>query len=159
MMASSQQENSTLTASVSYSTSSAQFNISPSRYLRVPAPKISKRPSSRPKLHTWNQRNSKLDCSFNDNSLLASVPRIPFSSRVRTPGCSSVSQPPTWPVSLSNRLYLSVYSSSSNDTEQSDYSNPPARQYCVPNFPKMTSSRKITAASLLKQATKHQGVV
>jgi hypothetical protein len=47
------------------------------------------------------------------------------------------------PISLSERIYMSVYSSSSVDTEHSEYSNPPARKYRVPNFQNM--SRKITS--------------
>jgi hypothetical protein len=50
--------------------------------------------------------------------------------------------PPTLPISLSERIYMSVYSSSSVDTEHSEYSNPPARKYRVTSFQNM--SRKIT---------------
>jgi hypothetical protein len=53
------------------------------------------------------------------------------------------SSPRTWAISLSNRLYMSVYSSSSVDTAHSEYSNPPARSYRVPDFSIM-SSQKIT---------------
>jgi hypothetical protein len=41
------------------------------------------------------------------------------------------------PKSLSDRIYMSVYSTSSVDTELSEFSNPPARRYSVPNSQNM----------------------
>jgi hypothetical protein len=61
------------------------------------------------------------------------------------------------PVPLSERVYMSVYSSSSVDTEHSEYSNPPAQKYRVTNHQNMsrkispvcTTSRQIDTASKL----------
>jgi hypothetical protein len=41
------------------------------------------------------------------------------------------------PKSLSHRIYMSVYSASSVDTELSEFSNPPARRYSVSNSQNM----------------------
>jgi hypothetical protein len=50
-------------------------------------------------------------------------------------------------IPLSERLYMSVYSSSSVETDLSEFSNPPARTYRTPNSHKMP--RKISAVRLL----------
>jgi hypothetical protein len=71
--------------------------------------------------------------------------RILVPSRRHEPTNPRTSPSPlTRPPPLSTRLYMSVYSSSSIDTAHSDYSNPPARSYRVPDYSNMSSSRKIT---------------
>ena len=54
---------------------------------------------------------------------------------------------------FSERIFMSVYSSTSAESEYSVYSNPPARVYRVPSFQNMSTSRRVSTviASLLHE--------
>jgi hypothetical protein len=80
----------------------------------------------------------------NNSALSEPIPHIVEPSSVTTlPASFTASVSPARRSSLSDRLHMSVYSTSSADTELSEFSNPPARRYREPNVQKM--SRKITA--------------
>jgi hypothetical protein len=65
-----------------------------------------------------------------------------------TPPTRCISPGPLYrPIPLSERVYMSVYSTSSVDTDLSEFSNPPARSYRTSTSQKM--SRMITVVRLL----------
>lgn len=53
---------------------------------------------------------------------------------------------------LRNRTYMSVYSSTSAESEYSVYSNPPARTYRLPSFQDMSASRKVSAVRPIRSS-------
>lgn len=126
---------------------STSLNISPSSYLTVPHSRSSRLPISLPGPAAFDQEGS--DAHVYSNQSLASEPghRIIVPSRSNTPTSLCASQlSPSLPNPLSDRLYMSVYSSSSLDTRNSEFSNPPARRYRLPAFSnKMSSSQRISA--------------
>jgi hypothetical protein len=124
----------------------ASLAISPLRFLTVPNTRHPRRSSSSPQPDYIIQEGP-------DALLIPEVPEeqpresfkldIDISPPKTTPtsiGTQSIET--SRPIPLSERTYMSVYSSSSADTELSEFSNPPARRYRVPNPSKMP--RKIT---------------
>jgi hypothetical protein len=120
-----------------------------SNYLTVPNSKSLNR-----NLHLRKQKRTLQDStdtplSSEEHSASGSEPEILEPSQETFSNlCSSPARAP-WLTPLSERLYMSVYSSSSADTDLSEFSNPPARSYRTPNPYKMP--RKISTVSLLGQ--------
>jgi hypothetical protein len=119
--------------------------ILPSSYLTVPKAKAQNRIS-----FVTEQSRPIQDCT---NALISSEAKSTSRSifDISKPSqetipilCSSEAREP-WPIPLSDRLYMSIYSSSSVDSELSEFSNPPARRYRTPNLHKMP--RKISTVS------------
>lgn len=143
-----QQQEFLLSSPESIPSSSASLDIPPSSYLAVP---IAIRPGS----HLFLPGPNSFEQDFGDELLLPEnrsasepIPHIlePAQEHTPTASCISPTLSPRPSSSLSDRVYMSVYSSSSVDTELSEFSNPPARRYRVPNTQKM--SRKISAVRL-----------
>lgn len=90
--------------------------------------------------------------SKGDLSAPNSIPQVLEPSEESAP-VTCISNFPNSPsrpgVPLSERLYMSVYSTSSADTELSEFSNPPARRYRVSTTQKMP--RKISTVCLCSQ--------
>jgi hypothetical protein len=124
--------------------SAKPLGISPSNYLTVPKPKARNRTSIIPEqIRTLRDHTNAL-VSSGKESAIKYISGIPEPLRETIPIlCSEAKE--LRPIPLSDRLYMSVYSSSSVDTELSDFSNPPARRYRTPNSHKMP--RKISTVS------------
>jgi hypothetical protein len=126
--------------------SSASINISPSNYLTVPVTRPSRRLPALPGPSPFEHNFSDAFVSFGHRSTSEPLPHILEPTRVTTPTACLNSSIASRPNSLSERLYMSVYSTSSVDTDLSEFSNPPARSYRVSNSQKM--SRKITVVRI-----------
>jgi hypothetical protein len=147
-MGTPEQEQFLLSSPESIPSSSVSLDIPPSSYLAVP---IVRTPGSYlplPGPNSFEQDFADELLLSEDRSTSEPIPHIlaPAQESTPTASCISPASPP-WPSSsLSDRVYMSVYSSSSVDTELSEFSNPPARRYRVANTQKM--SRKISAVRL-----------
>jgi hypothetical protein len=121
---------------------SSTVNIPSSDYLRVP--EIPKSPSSLSTPDPDLQADTDAPLIHAKLSTTTPVPSIIEPSPYTTFEHSSTNSTALTRSSvLSKRLYMSIYSSSSVDTDFSDFSNPPARSFRVSTTSKM--SRKITA--------------
>jgi hypothetical protein len=143
-MESPQQEQLSSSPPASPITSSTSVDIAPSSYLTVPIIVPSGPYLLLPGPGTFEQDFTDLLLLPEDKSPADLIPLILEPAQDQTPTPSST--PPGTPpqsIPLSDRIYMSVYSSSSADTDLSEFSNPPARRYRVPDPPKM--SRKISA--------------
>ena len=153
-MESSQPDSFTFSSPISSSASSAAFDISPSTYLRVPnsPPSRPSRSLPGPVAVEQNELTTRPLSRQQPESQLASLISAPPQSP------SSDSRNSTAPRaglgSIASREYMSVYSTSSFDTVNSEYSNPPARSYRLPNFPKMSDTRRISEVRIPQVFTK-----
>jgi hypothetical protein len=133
-------------------TSSNSVDIAPSSYLTVPITVPSGPCLLLPGPGSFGKNFIDLLLLPEDKSPADLIPLILGPAQEQTPTPSST--PPATPpqsVPLSDRVYMSVYSSSSADTDLSEFSNPPARRYRVPDPPKM--SRKISAVCTFRPQT------
>jgi hypothetical protein len=152
-MASSDQEKHLHYRLLPYAQSAALLAISPSEFLAVPNARSSKRSTSLPALKHILQEYPDALLIPEERSASETIPDILRRQRKTTPTRLSIS-----PIELSrskplsDRVYMSVYSSSSVDTELSEFINPPARRYRVPESHKMP--RKISSVSCPIQIAK-----
>jgi hypothetical protein len=142
-MDSPQQEQLRISSLPSPVPSSASLDTSTARYLTIPTTAPSGPYFCLPGPDTSERDSIDTLLIPEDQSVSASIPGI-LGPPQDLDSASSFTLPvlPSQPCSLSARVYMSVYSSSSVDTELSEFSNPPARRYRVPNTPKM--SKKIS---------------
>jgi hypothetical protein len=141
-MNSSQQQQLSLPSPESPLALSTSFDILPSNYLTVPNVRPPRPISPLLRQDTIEEEEEDLRILQEHTSTALQILVL---SRSHTPADPHTSpSPPIRPTSLSNRLYMSIYSSSSVDTTHSEYSNPPARSYRVPDYSTMSPSRKIT---------------
>lgn len=148
----SEQEDPQVSSPESSIATSTSFDISPSSYLTVPNTRTKRRLPLLPGPTVFDQDDFDFDITVSSyrGSTSEAIPQVHSPSRSSPPiGFDTSQLQPTRPNHLSDRLYMSVYSSSSLDTEHSEYSNPPARRYRVPDFAKMSSARKITVVCSL----------
>jgi hypothetical protein len=121
----------------------ASIALSPSGFLTVPSPRYLRRSTSPPiPVHIVPVDPDALLIPGEHPGERFQLDTYKFVHNI-TPAAachSSVETPRAIPLSARN--YMSVYSSSSVDTELSEFSNPPARRYRVPDPSKMP--RKIT---------------
>lgn len=156
-MDSSQQDDQLLSSPESSQVSLTSFGITPSSYLTVPSTRPSGPLLSLPGPAVLREDDTELLLPSTDRpSPSGSVPLILEPSRITTPRERQQSPSPSrlLPPPL---IYMSVYSSTSTDSEFSVYSNPPARVYRVPSFQKMSGSRKISAVCLVFLVWMFQG--
>ena len=153
-MSSSQPEDFTASSPESSQPSSARQSIISSSYLTIPS-------SGRTRRTRLSSPHSSLrDPEGIDNPQNFPIYSSPKSLQVPPPTLVPPASP-TSPRSQTDLLeprvnfadypdpiYMSVYSSSSVDSE---YSNPPARSYNLPSFENMSSSRKITLVCFFLQ--------
>jgi hypothetical protein len=146
-MDSPQQEQLRISSLPSPVPSSASLDISTARYLTLPTTAPSGPYFCLPGPDTSERDSIDALLIAEDHSVSESTPRTLGPTQDLEPASSfTLSVLPSQPCSLSDRVYMSVYSSSSVDTELSEFSNPPARRYRVPNTPKM--SKKISTVRL-----------
>lgn len=146
-MDTTQQDNISLSSPAQSLASSSALTISPSSYLTVPNPRSLRSPLSLPRRIAFEEDDSKVHITSDLSPASEPLPQILVLSRSNTPtGSSTSTSPRSRSKILSDRLYMSVHSTSSTDTDTSEYSNPPARPYRIPSFQRMSGSRKISAA-------------
>lgn len=125
---------------------SSTINIPSSNYLRVPETRRPKRRLSRSTPDLDLQDDTEAPLIHGETSTTAPIPSV-IEPRHQTTfdyfSTDSIAVPR--PCPLSERLYMSIYSTSSVDTDFSDFSNPPARTYRISTSSKMP--RKITTVS------------
>jgi hypothetical protein len=147
LMASFQQEELSLPSLEYRLPSPPSFRISSSGCLQVP--------HSRPSKRLLASRRLKLTASDTFATSLPFEEQLDHESKSYTiepspetapPVCLVSPGPPYRPIPLSERVYMSVYSNSSVDTDLSEFSNPPARSYRTSTSQKM--SRKINVVCL-----------
>jgi hypothetical protein len=142
-MASSQQEEPLPSSPEHTLRPSISIDILPTSYLTVPIIRPSKRLPIRQAHNTTNSTLANALLLEEEQSDLEPLPCIfEPSPETTSTACSILPVSPPRPIPLSERLYMSVYSTSSVETDLSEFSNPPARSYRAPNSLKM--SRKIT---------------
>jgi hypothetical protein len=145
-MASQQQDDSANPPNSPSRLSSAQLSVSPSSYLTVPN---TRPPGVAFQLPGPTTPDALLDTPVDYTPTFASLPHILEPARSRDP---SPDPEPSSPRERFARypepILMSVYSATSVDSEQSAYSNPPARLYRVPSFQAMSGSRKITVVCI-----------
>lgn len=151
-MDSPQQDELPLSSPESSRASSTALSILPSSYLTVPSTRPTGASFILPGPRPFEQEDSDLLVPSLHSRSSTPVPQIQEPLRPRSPGsrlASPTSQEyissPTEPV------FMSVYSASSAESEQSIYSNPPARVYRVPSFRNMSNSRKPTAVGTISR--------
>lgn len=145
-MDTTQQDNISLSSPAQSLASSSALTISPSSYLTVPNPRSLRSPLSLPRRIAFEEDDSKVHITSDLSPASEPLPQILVLSRSNTPtGSSTSTSPRSRSKILSDRLYMSVHSTSSTDTDTSEYSNPPARPYRIPSFQRMSGSRKISA--------------
>jgi len=121
----------------------ASVGTAPSSYLTVPIAVPSGPLLLLPGPRTPKQESLDLLLLPEDNLSSDSIPLTLEPLQQPSPAPSGTPPAPLpSPIPLSDRVYMSVYSSSSADTDLSEFSNPPARRYRMPDPPKM--SRKIS---------------
>jgi hypothetical protein len=136
-MASLQQEDFELSSTHLTLPSTKPRGILPSSYLTVPKPKARNRTSVVPEQTRPLQDCTNALISSEAKSASRSIFDISEPSQETLSILCSPEARESWPIPLSDRLYMSVYSSSSIDSELSEFSNPPARRYRTPNLHKM----------------------
>lgn len=126
---------------------SSSIDSLPSRYLQVPGLRHTRR---LPSLHRSRSTHKPLEDRLEvpeERSTSEPLPIIPGTSPRTTPESPSSHRGSSLQfTSLQDRLYMSVYSTSSIDSDLSEFSNPPARSYRLPNSHKMP--RKISVVRL-----------
>jgi len=149
-MDSSQQDPNTLQSPAS-SRASTSFSIPAANYLTVPSTKPSGFYPSLPGPTSSEEDDLELELyppSRQSTPTSNHFPHILEPPRSRLPSNQPPSRSPScsegYSTAVPGPFYMSVYSTSSAASEQSTYSNPPARVYRVPSFQNMSSSRKIT---------------
>jgi hypothetical protein len=111
------------------------IQISPSSYLTVP----DNRPSGRLSASQISDTSVLVEERSDLEPELHIIEPLPETT---PPACYILPGRPYRPIPLSERVYMSVYSTSSVDTDLSEFSNPPARNYRTSTSQEM--SRKIT---------------
>jgi hypothetical protein len=115
------------------------IQISPSSYLTVP----DNRPSGRLSASQISDTSVLVEERSDLEPELHIIEPLPETT---PPACYILPGRPYRPIPLSERVYMSVYSTSSVDTDLSEFSNPPARNYRTSTSQEM--SRKITVVRL-----------
>jgi hypothetical protein len=126
---------------------STSFNIQSTHYLTVPitGPTSSYLTLPRP-LSSEEEHPDWLQSSLLPRSASVPIPRIREPSPSNVPSEQDISS--SFSPQLSDRTFMSVYSSTSAESEHSVYSNPPARVYRVPSFQNMSASRRISTVAI-----------
>lgn len=134
-----------LSSPESLRSTSSLLSIPPSNYLTVPNNKRSRTVSFLPAPTTFEEDTEFVHPSPPGDLSHRTIPLIREPSRSTTPIAGEHPQSPQEQFPRCREpTYMSVYSTSSAESEHSTYSNPPARAYRVPSFQNM-STRRISA--------------
>jgi len=149
-MDSSQQDSSPPSPPESSQPASISFRIPQSSYLAVPSTKPSGSNFSLPGPTAFEENHPELlvpqlNKSLTSSSILQTSESI--QSDLTSNHCLSLFSEQEF-ASLPDPICMSVYSSTSGSSENSTYSNPPAKIYRVPSFQNMSGSRRISVVLL-----------